>query len=190
MGKAFWSLYPEAHVIVDYQLSNSMYCTIENMPVTKEMLENVKTKMKEIIEKDLKIEKGIMTREEAEKFYEKTNTPKGRLQYDLKDNQKIKMQYCEDYFNYIYETIATHTGTTPIFDLNQYSQGFLLRYPSVNNPNELPEFHETKKLLWALQEYETIYKVLNVGTIYRLNTAVKENRIKDIILLSEALHEK
>ena len=54
----------------------------------------------------------------------------------------------------------------------------------------LSEFKETKKLLWALQEYETIYKVLNVGTVYRLNTAVKENKIKELILLSEALHEK
>ena len=30
MGKAFWHLYPEAHVIVNYQLSNAMYCNIEN----------------------------------------------------------------------------------------------------------------------------------------------------------------
>ena len=40
------------------------------------------------------------------------------------------------------------------------------------------------------QEYETIFKVLNVGTVYKLNKKVKENKIKDLILLSEALHEK
>ena len=190
MGKAFWHTYPKAHVIVDYQLSNAMYCTIENMEVTETMIEKVKQKMKEIIDQDLKIEKRTMTREEAEKFYKKTNTPKGRLQFDLKDNQEINMYYCKDYYNYIYETIATHTGITKVFDLQKYSKGFLLRYPSSNDINTLPKFQETKKLLWALQEYETIYKVLNVGTVYRLNTAVKENRIKDLILLSEALHEK
>ncbi len=190
MGKAFWNTYPKAHVIVDYQLSNAMYCTIENMEVTETMIEKVKQKMKEIIDQDLKIEKRTMTREEAEKFYKKTNTPKGRLQFDLKDNQEINMYYCKDYYNYIYETIATHTGITKVFDLQKYSKGFLLRYPSSNDINTLPKFQETKKLLWALQEYETIYKVLNVGTVYRLNTAVKENRIKDLILLSEALHEK
>ena len=190
MGEAFWHTYPKAHVIVDYQLSNAMYCTIENMEVTETMIEKVKQKMKEIIDQDLKIEKRTMTREEAEKFYKKTNTPKGRLQFDLKDNQEINMYYCKDYYNYIYETIATHTGITKVFDLQKYSKGFLLRYPSSNDINTLPKFQETKKLLWALQEYETIYKVLNVGTVYRLNTAVKENRIKDLILLSEALHEK
>ena len=55
MGKAFWSIYPEAHVIVNYQLSNAMYCDIENMEVTEEMMEKVKSKMQEIIDRDLKI---------------------------------------------------------------------------------------------------------------------------------------
>ena len=190
MGKAFWRTYPKAHVVVDYQLSNAMYCTIENMEVTDKMLEKVKAKMQEIIDQDLKIEKRTMTREEAEKFYAKTNTPKGRLQFDLEDNNEINMYYCNNYYNYIYETVATHTGVTKIFDLQKYSKGFLLRYPSLKDVNTLSEFKESKKLLWALQEYETIYKVLNVGTVYRLNTAVKENKIKELILLSEALHEK
>ena len=190
MGKAFWHTYPKAHIVVDYQLSNAMYCTIENMEVTDAMLEKVKQKMKEIIAKDLKIEKRTMNRKEAESFYRKTNSPKGRLQFDLEENNEIYMYYCEEYYNYIYETIATHTGITKVFDLQKYSKGFLLRYPSIKNPNVLPKFKETKKLLWALQEYETIYKVLNVGTVYRLNSAVKEDRIKRLILLSEALHEK
>ena len=66
---------------------------------------------------DLKIEKRTMTREEAGKFYEKNNTGKGRLQYDLATNEKINMSYCEDYFNYFYEIIATHTGVTKILEL-------------------------------------------------------------------------
>ena len=49
MGKAFWHIYPEAHIIVDYQLSHAMYCNIENMEITDDMLEKVKEKMQEII---------------------------------------------------------------------------------------------------------------------------------------------
>ena len=190
MGMAFESIYPEAHVLVDYQLSNAIYGTIENMEITEEMMQKVKEKMQEIIEKDMKIEKITMTREEAKEFYDRTNSPKGRLQLDLEGNNEINMYYCGEYYNYFYEMLATHTGVTKIFDLQKYKDGFLLRYPSDKNVNELPKFKETKKLLWSMEEYETIYRILNVGTVYRLNTAVKENRIKDIILLSEALHEK
>ena len=62
MGMAFWYTYPQAHITVDYQLSNSMYCTIDNMEVKEERLEKVKAKMQEIIEQDLKIEKRAMSR--------------------------------------------------------------------------------------------------------------------------------
>ena len=190
MGMAFWKIYPEAHIVVNYQLSNAMYCDIENMTVTEEMLQNVQNEMKEIVKKDLQIEKRVMTREDAEKFYSQYNTGKGRLQFDIMTNKEINMYYCEDYFNYFYETIATHTGVTQIFELKKYYDGFLLRYPHSEDVEHLPEFKETKKLLWALHEYETIYKVLNVGTVYRLNKLIKEKKIKEQILLSEALHEK
>ena len=52
MGMAFWKLYPEARVVVNYQLTNAMYCNLENMKVTEEMLYNVQEEMKRIIEKD------------------------------------------------------------------------------------------------------------------------------------------
>ena len=145
MGKAFWRTYPQAHITVDYQLSNAMYCTIDNMEVTNEMLENVKAKMREIIDQDLKIEKRTMSWEEAEQFFAENNTSKGRLQLDLEEKQEINMCFCADYFNYLYETIATHTGVTEIFDLQKYSEGFILRYPSTQNVKILPEFKETKK---------------------------------------------
>ena len=190
MGMAFWKLYPELRVNVNYQLSNAMYCDLERTKVTDEMLEKVQNEMKEIISKDLKIEKRAMTRQEAEEFYSKNNTGKGRLQFDLMTNEKINMYYCEDYFNYFYETIATRTGVTQVFELKKYYDGFLLRYPHTSDVDTLQEFKDTKKLSWALHEYETIYKVLHVGTVYRLNKLVKENKIKELILLSEALHEK
>lgn len=190
MGKAFEKIYPSEKLTVEYQLGNAMFCTIDNMKITEEFIEKMTEEIKKIISEDLKIKKVIMTREEAKEFYEKTNASKGRLQYDLTDNEEIYMYYCEDYYNYCYGTMANRTGVLENFEIIKYYDGFLLRYPSSQDVNVLPEYEETKKLSWALHEYETIYKVLNVGTVYRLNKRVKEGSIKELILLSEALHEK
>ena len=51
MSKAFSECYPEALLTVNYQLTNAMYCEVDNIQVTEEMLQNVSNKMKEIIEK-------------------------------------------------------------------------------------------------------------------------------------------
>ena len=117
MSKAFFETYRRARLTVDYQLSNAMYCTLDNMEVTDEMLSNVKSRMQEIIDQDLPIDKVVMSREEATEFFNNERTSKGRLQLDVVENETIKMYYCEDYYNYFYETIATHTGATKIFDL-------------------------------------------------------------------------
>ena len=83
MAKAFSELYPKALLTVDYQLSNAMFFEIDNMKITEEMLEAVTNKMNEIVQKDLPIEKVVMTKEEANEFYEKNKTLKGILQKDI-----------------------------------------------------------------------------------------------------------
>lgn len=190
MGKAFEECYPEAKVTVNYQLSNAMYCDVDDTDVTEEMLKTVQSKMKEIISKDLEIKRVTMNRVEAEKFYDETNTYKGRLQFDIKDNKEIYMYYCENYYNYCYGTLANRTGCTKIFEIKKYMNGFLLRYPVSSNPTVIPEYKETKKLSWALNEYDQIHKILNVNTIYKLNKSIEDEKVKDVIMLEEALHEK
>lgn len=190
MAKAFDKLYKDAKIRVNYQLADSMFCSIDNMEVTGEILTNVENEMRNIIAKNLPIIQKKLTRKEAEELYEKEDSSRGRLQLDLENNEVINMYYCENYYNYIYEDIAVSTGIVKIFDLVQYDDGFLLRYPSSSNPNTLPPYQETKKLHWALDEYNDIHKILDVSTIYKLNNIIKNGNIKNLIMLEEALHEK
>lgn len=190
IGKAFYETYPEALLTINYQLSNSLLGEVDNMKVTKEMIEKVDKKVKEIIKRDAEIKKVAMTKEEAEKFYQENHTLKGKLQLDVKNKKEIMLYYCEDYYNYFYGVMPLSTGIIDIYELLEYDGRFLVRYPSRKNPNELPEFKENKKLLATLDEYEDLHETLNVHTLYKLNKIVDENRIKDYILLDEALHEK
>ena len=190
MGKAFEKLYPKEKLMVEYQLGNAMFCKCDKIEITDEFIKNLKEKMQEIITKDLEITKVVMTREEAKKFYNETNASKGRLQFDFEENEEIYMYYCEKYYNYCFGVLSNRTGIIKIFDVIKYGDGFLIRYPSSKAPTQMPEFKETKKLAWALEEFEKIHSVLDVLTVYKLNKAIEENRIKDVIMLAEALHEK
>lgn len=190
LSKAFEEMYPNEKLEVDYQLNNSMFCDVENFEITEEFIEKLNKRMREIVRKNIPIKQVIMNREEAKKFYEENNTAKGKLQYDLANNNSIYMYYCEDYYNYCYGLIADRTGIAKIFEVIKYNNGFLIRYPSSQEPEQLPKFIENKKLAWALNEYEDIHRILNIETVYRLNKSVTEKTIKDYIMLDEALHEK
>ena len=190
MAKAFYKLYPEAWLNINYQLSNAMFCEIQNMPITAEMLHNVKEEMASIIEKDLPITKVIMDKKEAEEFYAKENTFRGRLQVENKEKDTVSLYFCEDYYNYFYGVMPISTRFIKLFDIKKYKDGFIVRYPNRNNPNELGEFIETKKLQATLEEYDDINRLMHISTIRNLNNCIKEGRANEMVLTAEALHEK
>jgi len=190
MSKAFSELYQEALITVNYQLSNSMLCEIGNMEITDEVITKIKQRMKQIIKKDLKINKVMMTKQDAQVFYEREKTLRGRLQLDIAEKPEVMLYYCENYYNYFYGVMPPSTGFIKMFDIIKYGRGVLLRYPSRQTPHRLGEFIARPKMIAALNEYEDLHRVLNVNTVYKLNKAVKENRIKETILVDEALHEK
>lgn len=190
IGKAFKEVCKEALITVNYQLYDSMFCDVSNIELSDEIIEKVNKRAEKIIKADLPIIRKTMTKEQAREFYKSEKTLKGILQLDLKQKPNVTLYYCEDYYNYFYGVMPVSTGYMPVFEIKRYEGGFLIRYPSRKNPKELTKFKETKKLFKTLEEYEEVHKVLNVNTLYKLNKIVEEHKIKEYILLDEALHEK
>ncbi len=190
MAKAFNELYPEIQLAVNYQLSNAMFCELEKERTTSEMIKKVSDRMKEIINQDLPIRKVVMSNEEAEEFYKKEKTIKGKLQTDLEQKNNVSLYYCEDYYNYFFGVMPISTGYMKYFKIEKYADGFIVRYPSKSKPNEIGEFINEKHLATMLNEYDDIYKLLDIHTIHRLNKQVRIDKAKRSILLAEALHEK
>lgn len=190
MGLAFNELYPDLDIFVDFQLSNAMFCEIKNTEVTDEIINNVKKRMKEIVEADLPIKKIVMSKDEAKEFYKTHKSQNGILQIENDDKGEVCLYTCNNYYNYFYGVMPLSTGYINIIDLQKYKNGFIVRYPNKSNPKELGEFRESKKFLAKLQEYDQIYKLMRISTIQELNNEVRSGRSKDVILTSEALQEK
>ena len=190
MSMAFSEVYPKALLTVNYQLSNAMFSSVDNMEVTDEMIKKVKQRMQEIIDEDIPIRKIMMTQKEAEEFYKKEETIKGRLQTDI-DKEKVSLYFCKDYYNYFYGTMPISTGFAKIYDFVKYRDGFLVKYPSLAEPDVLQPNVDTLKLVSAMDEYDEINRLMKINTVHRLNKKLKEEKgVKELILLSEALHEK
>ena len=189
MSKSFHDLYPNAHLTVNYQLSSAMFCEIENMEINPDMIRNVKNKMQDLIDKNITIEKVEMTPKEAEEFYSKENSVRGKLQYAI-NKEKVSLYYCEDYYNYFYGVMPISTGFAKNFDLTTFKNGFLLEYPALGESNIINGNKESLKIISAMNEYNELYKLMKINTVYRLNKKIQEGKLKELILFSEAIHEK
>lgn len=187
---AFESLYPNMKTAINFQLSNSMLCEVVNGEVTEEMVEKINKRFAEIVAKDIPIIKKELSKEEAKEFYEKSNYEKGKLQIEYGRKSTVSLYFCEDYYNYFYGVMPISTGFASLYEIKKYHGGILIRYPSVDNMTQLPEFQENKKLLETLDEYERVHDILNVETLCKLNRIIDKKWMREYILLDEALHEK
>ena len=131
-----------------------------------------------------------MTKEEAQKFYEKENSLRGKLQLDNKQKEEVSLYFCENYYNYFYGVMPISTGFIKTYEIIPYNEGFLLRYPSKENPYALEDGKTSKKLVSTLDEYKDIHKVLDIHTVYKLNKQITSGNAVDLVMLAEALHEK
>ena len=190
VAKAINEVYPNAFLKVNYQLYHAFLCEIDNMEITEEIVQKINNRVKEIINSNLPIVRKTMTKKEAIEFYKKNDTLRGRLQLEPRDKDEIVLYYCEDYYNYFYGVLPISTGCIKNYDIKKYDRGFLVRFPSSKTPTIMTDFIESPKLLKALEEYEDVHKVLDIDTLYKLNRAVKDNTIREYILLDEALHDK
>ena len=187
---AFKELFPKAKLTIEYQLYHSMFCTVENVEITDEVLKQVQNKVDEIISKNIPIVKNVMTRNEAIEFYKNTDDLRGEAQLELSSREIVTLYYCNNYYNYLYGVMPITTGCISKYELQKYDDGFLIRYPSRKTPEKVPELKDTNKLYNALKENDQTHKILGISTLHKLNNIVRQGNIKEYILLDEALHEK
>ena len=93
MGKAFHDVAPDCLLSVNYQLHNAMYCQVDNKVVTKEIIDKVRARMKEIIKNDIPITKSVMTLDEAKTFYKQSKSSNGKFQLN-KRSKNVSLDIC------------------------------------------------------------------------------------------------
>jgi uridine kinase len=92
--------------------------------------------------------------------------------------------------DYYYGYMMPSTGALQAFKLIHSDTGFILQYPTRDEPNELPPIHPYAKIGRVFQEAEQWLSKMELEDIGQLNRLVRDNRIQELILVAEALHEQ
>jgi uridine kinase len=92
--------------------------------------------------------------------------------------------------DYHHGYMVPSTGYLKWFGLAGIGDGFILRFPRKNAPTQLLPMPEYPKLLRAFRQYGDWLERLGIASVGALNDAIRENRIKEVVLVNEALHEQ
>ncbi|GAA0076815.1 nucleoside kinase [Clostridium sp. CTA-5] len=189
--KATLDLFPNAKIKIEHSISKGLFGEIiKDSPLNENDIKLIKERMSELINKNIPINSVRMSKEEAIKIFDK---------YDMEDKVKlleysnlkdVKLYNLDGRYDYFYGYMAYSTGIIKAFDLIYYEPGFILRSPEQENLDVLPEYKEQRKLSKIFLETERWLSILNIGEVGTLNEKLSSNEAQNLILTSEALHEK
>ena len=185
-------LFPEASIYVDHSLPfGGFYCQVKGRgPLTADELTALQARMREIVNADEPIMKARLPIAEAEAIFTRQGyQDKLRLlKYRTKDYLTVyTLRGLTDYF---YGYMLPSTGYLRTFALTPLLPGFILQFPRRAHPDQLEKADRPGKLAAVFQRHNEYMRVLEVEDVGSLNQAIESNRIREVILVAEALHER
>jgi len=189
---AFEELFPEALLTIDHSVSSGgYYCQVSDLSILEDDgLICLETYMRELVNANLQFTKREASLVEAITYFEaKGMTDKVRL---LKHRPKdyLTLYRLGDHQDYHHGYMVPSTGYLQWFGISKTNGGFTLRFPRKHNPTELLPLPEYPKLLASFRQYGEWLDRLNISNVGALNDAIQADRIDEIVLTSEALHER
>ncbi len=185
-------LFPHVRVYIDYSVPYGGYvCHLKGRePFSNDELKRIKTRMKELVAADLPICRKRVTLDEARKaFHAQGDTDKEELVAWLNEDHYhlYELNGMTDYFH---GYMVASTCVLKTFGIEPCEGGFVLRFPRREDPKRLVPNVRFKALRKVFDEYGQWLKLIGVRDVGSLNQAIRSQRINQILLISEALHEK
>jgi len=189
---AVTELFPGTRLFVDHSFTfGGFFCQIEGRdPFTPEELVMLEQRMWEIVEQDEPITKRRIPLEEARAMFRALGHEDRLrlLKYRNKDYlTTYKLRAVTDYF---YGYMVPSTDYLRWFKLKQYPPGFILRFPRRHWPTSLRPFRDYPKLIAVFREYGEWMNIMDVRDVGGLNEAFESGRLRELVLVAEALHQQ
>lgn len=190
--KAVYDCLGNVKVEIQNSLNKGLYTEIKTeKPVTARQVHAIEKRMREIVKEDMPFVKEIVSREEAMDILEQEGMKeKQRILSESLDLSQVKFYSLDGVRDFFYGLMVPSTRYIKYFELMKYRRGVLLRFPHPSNPNVIPEYEDEKKLYQAFGEQTKWDKLLDVNYVADLNDKIENGQYRELIQLSEALHEK
>lgn len=185
---ALRQLWPEARAIMDCTLGSSVFIEVdgaEGFSVT-----DLKEKIAQIVREDIPlIRRRIPLQQAIDRFARDGQQDKARLlawrSVDFFDEYAYG-----DFADYYYGEMMPSTGYLTVWDVLAADGGFVFVFPDNSNPEITAKVPAMPNFFSVFSEGERWCRLMECQTVADLNDLTTSGRIRELIRVNEALHEK
>lgn len=188
---AFAELFPEAKLTIDHSLSSGGYfCQVIGRALTQSDLDALAAHMRALVEANHPFGRREVPLEEAVQYFRQLGYEDKVRLFEHRQKPYLTLYTLKDRMDYMHGYMVPSTGCLKWFGLSLVSGGFTLHFPRRHAPTSLEPMGDYPKLLAAFRQYGDWLTRLGIDSVGALNTAIQSGRADEIVLVSEAMHER
>jgi uridine kinase len=189
---AFQDLFPKATLMVDHSVSSGgFYCQVSGRPpLTNGEVHDLEAHMHEIVERNLPLERKQVPIKDAIAYFKKNEQADKVRLLRYRNKEFLILYQLGNHRDYHHGYMVPATGYIKWFALSPLGEGFVLQYPRRNSPKQMLAMPAYPKLLSTFRQYGDWLVKLGIESVGSLNDAINADKAREVILVSEALHEQ
>lgn len=189
---AFEDLFPQAALTVDHSVaSGGFFCQVMGRePLNEAEVGALEARMHELVALDIPFVKSQVPISEAIAYFEQKGMQDKVRLLRYRQKEHLVLYQLQDHKDYHHGYMVPSTGFLKYFALTPMGEGFVLRYTRRFSPTKLLPMPAYPKLLETFRQYGAWLSRLGIESVGALNDAIAAGRSREVILVSEALHER
>jgi uridine kinase len=184
---ALHNLWPKARSKMNCTVGNALYIEVHGSDFSAVQL---KQEVERIISLNIPLVRQRVSLDSAINYYLKRGqTDKSNL-LKLRTTDYFDQYRYLDFSDYYYGELAPSTSYVQVWDILAVDGGFMFLYPDDHTPEVVSKYQEMPKFLSVSTEGERWCELMQCETVADLNGLVESGKIRELIRVNEALHEK
>ena len=188
LNYAFNEIYHGDNIITVKHSADKALCVETSKKITKAELQEVKKKMKAVVDANLPITKVTVLKTEAIDYFNKMKDHKKAKLLEYMTNTYVHLYKMGNMYNYIFSKMPSETACLNEFNLTYLDDDeFILQFPTIYIHEKIKEYHHHEKLFEVFRQSKEWGKIMHIETASDLNDIVASGHIDDLIRISETL---
>ena len=181
-------LWPEARGKMNCTVGPGLFIQVSG---TEDLsIRRLKAEVARIVQEDIPlIRRRVQTKDAITHFASNGQNDKARL-LQWREAETFDVYCHEDYMDYFYGEMAPSTGYLRVWDIIPTYGGFMFIFPDDSDPDQVSDYCEMPNFFHVHSEGERWSQLMECETVADLNELVGSGRIRELIRVNEALHEK
>ena len=177
----------DAEVIIQHSIDKGVYCEMVNREIDKDVVKQIEAKMDELVKQDYNFIKLSVSRQDAMNFFRKKKQFDKVEVFKYISNTYINLYRLDEYYDYFFSEMPYSTKVLDEYKLTYIKDnGFVLSYPTINNPKYTDDYSHHKMMFDAFLDYTNLGKTVGISNAADLNNIVSLGKYNDVIQLAEA----